>query len=55
MIIFFLIESDNTSLGTCKEFNKDILKKCQIVGPPISLDYPVHPFFLSASRNPVKK
>lgn len=42
------------SVKACKGLNKDTLKKCQVVGPPLSHDYPVHPFFLTGSRMVVK-
>lgn len=41
------------SKGKCKTLNSEYLKKCRVVGPPVSYDYPVHPFFLTSSRRVV--
>lgn len=52
-----LVEKDSkvmSSSGSCKGLDmKSSLGKCQIVGPPISYDYPTHPFFLMATRKVV--
>lgn len=57
MILSFPTENDgeeNKNNGNA-EFNKVFksLGKCRVVGPPVSYDYPTHPFFLTASRKVV--
>lgn len=37
----------------CNKIDAAFIKKCKIVGPPVSYDHPVQPFFLTASRKVV--
>lgn len=37
----------------CNKIDATFIKKCKIVGPPVSYDHPVQPFFLTASRKVV--
>ena len=44
-----LEDGDETS-GSCPDFDIKMIKKCQVVGPPVSYDLPVHSFFLTGSK-----
>lgn len=57
-LVFWLIEEEKGSNMTkrdngCNNLTPELLKKCVVVGPPVSYDYPIHPFFLTASRKVV--
>lgn len=57
-IYCFIVESDSGNASdiekTCPGLDLNILSKCKVMGPPVSYDLPVHPFFLTASRKVVK-
>ena len=45
---------DASTSDSCKELDMKLsFGECQIVGPPVSYDYPTHPFFLMATRKVV--
>lgn len=44
------IEGEGDGCKECKNFNMSMLNQCQVVGPPVSYDYPVHPFFLTSGQ-----
>lgn len=55
---FVFVESEgdtksNTMKSNCPNLSIESLSKCKVMGPPVSYDHPVHPFFLTASRKPV--
>ena len=58
-LVFIYLENDGKTkkchMKACKRVNVSSLKKCQVLGPPISYDLPAHPFFLTASRDVVTR
>ena len=37
-------------MSECDDFDVSMVKKCKVVGPPVSYDLPVHAFFLTGSE-----
>lgn len=59
MSFFFIFgvetESNKNDINNCTDLDFEMLNKCQVVGPPVTYDNPVQPYFLTASRKPVNK
>ena len=44
------VDENDEASGECPDFDVSMIKKCQVVGPPVSYDLPVHAFFLTGSK-----
>lgn len=48
-------EKDRSNVkNKCPGLDIEALSKCRVMGPPVTYDLPVHPFFLTASRKVVR-